>query len=57
MIRFKSINVVNIFSFYFKLFVDAVCSDRYHCSHSAGVHSVQIPWSYNFSKFCNEGIV
>ncbi len=35
--------------------VDAGVADRYHCSHSAGVHSVMLPWAHQFQQFCNAG--
>ena len=33
---------------------DPVCLDRYHCYHSAGVHTVALPWQGRFRQFCND---
>ena len=34
---------------------DPVKKDRYHCSHSAGVHTVALPWQQRFQQFCDDG--
>ena len=41
--------------FVYRVFSDAASADRYHCSHSAGVHSVVIPWVYRFEQYVRNG--
>ncbi|XP_028396827.1 nuclear pore complex protein Nup88-like [Dendronephthya gigantea] len=41
-------------SYTVKLFKDNSSSNRYHCYHPAGVHTVTLPWLRNLQRFCNE---
>ena len=34
---------------------DPGCPDRYHCSHTAGVHTVLLPWVHKFQQFLQDG--
>ncbi|KAL5016642.1 hypothetical protein ScPMuIL_006231 [Solemya velum] len=38
-----------------RLLADPSSDDRYHCLHSAGVHTVGIPWIHQYETFFSQG--
>ncbi|KAK7505991.1 hypothetical protein BaRGS_00002713 [Batillaria attramentaria] len=39
-----------------KLMKDPCSTDRYHCCHSAGVHSIALPWVHNLHQFFSDDV-
>ncbi|XP_071946592.1 nucleoporin 88-like [Antedon mediterranea] len=38
-----------------RLYLDATSVSRYYCTHSAGVHSISLPWAKKLQRFCTQG--
>ncbi|XP_014780339.1 nucleoporin 88 isoform X1 [Octopus bimaculoides] len=52
----RNIPIEDVFTCPIHLVKDVSCEERYHCFHSAGIHSVSLPWLIHYEEFCNNSL-